>query len=256
MGILNITPDSFYKNSRTNHENILLKAGKMISEGADILDIGGYSSRPGAVDISEDEELRRVIPAIELIADKYPDFPISVDTFRSNVARRSIKSGACMINDISGGDADKKMFATVADLKVPYVLMHMRGNSRDMRHKTNYKDLPGEIIYYFSKKIYELTEQGVNDIILDPGFGFAKTIDQNYYLLNNLKDLSVLKLPILVGISRKSMVYKPLNVSAEDALNGTTVLNTIAILNGSRMLRVHDVKQAKELVKLVTFMRS
>jgi dihydropteroate synthase len=256
MGILNITPDSFYKNSRTNHENIVEKARNMIDEGADFLDIGGFSSRPGAADIPEDEELKRVIPAIALIAKNFPEMPVSIDTFRSKIAREAVNAGACMINDISGGEADNKMFKTVAELKVPYILMHMRGTPANMQTKTEYNDLPGEIIYYFSKKIYELTDYGVNDIILDPGFGFAKTIEQNYYLLNNLKDLGVLKLPVLVGISRKGMVYKPLDVNPEQALNGTVVLNTIALLNNAKILRVHDVKQAHELIKLVTFMRS
>jgi dihydropteroate synthase len=255
MGILNITPDSFYKSSRANHENIVEKARKMIDDGTDFLDIGGFSSRPGAADISEEEELKRVIPAVELIAKNFPDILVSIDTFRSKVAREAVNAGACMINDISGGEADNEMFKTVADLKVPYILMHMRGTPATMQNKTKYNDLPGEIIYYFSKKIYELTDYGVNDIIIDPGFGFAKTIEQNYYLLDNLKDLSILKLPMLVGISRKGMVYKPLNVDPEQALNGTIVLNTIALLNNAKILRVHDVKQAHELINLFTFMR-
>ena len=255
MGIINITPDSFYKNSRTNRENIVGKVGQMIAEGVDFIDVGGFSSRPGAADVPETEELKRVIPAVRLIAKYFPDIPISIDTFRSKVVNEAVNAGACMINDISGGEADKKMFKTVAELNVPYVLMHMRGTPANMQTKTNYDDLMGEIIYYFSKKISELTDNGVNDIILDPGFGFAKTIDQNYFLLDNLKDLSVLKLPVMVGVSRKSMVYKPLNISPDEALNGTTVLNTIGLLNNARILRVHDVKQAKELIKLITFMR-
>ena len=256
MGILNITPDSFYKNSRTDLTNLVEKARSMIYEGVDFIDVGGFSSRPGAIDIPQEEELKRVIPAIELLVESFPDIIISVDTFRSKVATDAINAGASLINDITGGEGDKLMFKTVADLKVPYILMHMRGNPRDMQRQTNYNDLIGEMIYYFSKRIYELTNYGVNDIILDPGFGFAKTIEQNFYLLDHLHDFSVLKLPVLVGISRKSMIHKTLNINAEEALNGTTVLNTIALLNNAKILRVHDVKQAKELINLVTFMRT
>ena len=256
MGILNITPDSFYKNSRTDLTNLIEKAQLMIDEGADFLDVGGFSSRPGAIDIPEDDELRRVIPAIDLLVKKFPDIPISVDTFRSKVAKEAVKAGAALINDITGGDGDKQMFKTIAELKVPYILMHMRGNPQNMQSKAVYSDLLGEIIYYFSKRINELTEHGVNDIILDPGFGFAKTIAQNFYLLDHLHDLSVLKLPVLVGLSRKSLIHKTLNIKPEEALNGTTVLNTIALLNNAKILRVHDVKQAKELINLVKFMRT
>lgn len=256
MGILNITPDSFYKNSRTDLTNLIEKAQLMIDEGADFLDVGGFSSRPGAIDIPEDDELRRVIPAIDLLVKKFPDIPISVDTFRSKVAKEAVKAGAALINDITGGDGDKQMFKTIAELKVPYILMHMRGNPQNMQSKAVYSDLLGEIIYYFSKRINELTAHGVNDIILDPGFGFAKTIAQNFYLLDHLHDLSVLKLPVLVGLSRKSLIHKTLNIKPEEALNGTTVLNTIALLNNAKILRVHDVKQAKELINLVKFMRT
>ena len=256
MGILNITPDSFYKNSRTDLTNLIEKAQLMIDEGADFLDVGGFSSRPGAIYIPEDDELRRVIPAIDLLVKKFPDIPISVDTFRSKVAKEAVKAGAALINDITGGDGDKQMFKTIAELKVPYILMHMRGNPQNMQSKAVYSDLLGEIIYYFSKRINELTEHGVNDIILDPGFGFAKTIAQNFYLLDHLHDLSVLKLPVLVGLSRKSLIQKTLNIKPEEALNGTTVLNTIALLNNAKILRVHDVKQAKELINLVKFMRT
>lgn len=256
MGIVNVTPDSFYNKSRYTSDNLLKKVKSFIDEGADIIDIGGFSSRPGAADVSESDELKRVIPAIESITNNFPNIPISIDTFRSKVAIEACNVGACMINDISGGDADLKMFETVADLKVPYVLMHMRGTPKTMSQLTNYDDLLGEIILYFSEKISKLTSYGVNDIILDPGFGFAKDIEQNYHLLDNLKDLEILNLPILAGVSRKSMIYKTLDVSAEDALNGTTVLNTIALINGAKILRVHDVKQAKETINLVTFMRS
>ena len=255
MGILNITPDSFYKNSRTNITNLVEKARLMINDGADFLDIGGYSSRPGAIDISEEDELMRVMPAIELLMREFPDTLISIDTFRSKVAKEAVEAGASLINDITGGDGDDQMFKTVSDLKVPYILMHMRGTPQNMQSKTKYDDLLGEMIYYFSKRINELTEHGVNDIILDPGFGFAKTIEQNYYLLDHLHDLSVLKLPVMVGLSRKSLIWKTLNINPEEALNGTTVLNTIALLNNAKILRVHDVKQAKELINLVTFMR-
>jgi len=255
MGILNITPDSFYKNSRTNITNLVEKARLMINDGADFLDIGGYSSRPGAIDISEEDELMRVMPAIELLMREFPDTLVSIDTFRSKVAKEAVEAGASLINDITGGDGDDQMFKTVSDLKVPYILMHMRGTPQNMQSKTKYDDLLGEMIYYFSKRINELTEHGVNDIILDPGFGFAKTIEQNYYLLDHLHDLSVLKLPVMVGLSRKSLIWKTLNINPEEALNGTTVLNTIALLNNAKILRVHDVKQAKELINLVTFMR-
>ena len=253
MGILNLTPDSFYKNSRTNLINILDKAREMILEGVDILDVGGFSSRPGAIDISENEEMNRIVKAVGLLAKHFPDIPISVDTFRSKVAQKAIEAGAALINDISGGQADPKMFDTVAELKVPYILMHMRGTPATMHTHVEYEDLLGDIIYYFSHKVDALTERGVNDIILDPGFGFAKTIEQNFYLLSHLHDLSILKLPILVGLSRKSMIYKTLRISPEEALNGTTVLNTLALMNGAKIIRVHDVKQAKELIKLVTF---
>lgn len=253
MGILNLTPDSFYAGSRITEQNLIEKAGRMIADGADFLDIGGYSSRPGASDISEKEELRRILPAIELLADCFPGIPLSADTFRSRVAAEAVKAGASIINDISGGEADENMFRTVAGLQVPYVLMHMRGNPRTMKNLTGYKDLMGELIYYFSEKIYLLSDLGVNDIILDPGFGFAKTISQNFDLLRNLNDLNILKLPVMVGLSRKSMIYKTLDTGPEDALNGTTVLNTIALLNNAKILRVHDVKQARETVKLVTF---
>lgn len=256
MGILNITPDSFYKNSRTDLTNLIVIAQSMIDDGADFLDVGGFSSRPGAIDIPQDEELNRIIPAIELLVNKFPDIPISVDTFRSKVAKEAVNVGAALINDITGGDGDEQMFKTIAELKVPYILMHMRGNPRNMHGKTNYNDLLGDIIYYFSKRINELTEHGVNDIILDPGFGFAKTVEQNFYLLEHLHDLSVLKLPVMVGLSRKSLIHKTLNIKPNNALNGTTVLNTIALLNNAKILRVHDVKQAKELIKLVTFMRT
>lgn len=256
MGILNITPDSFYKNSRTNITNLVEKARLMINDGADFLDIGGYSSRPGAIDISEEDELMRVMPAIELLMREFPDTLVSIDTFRSKVAKEAVEAGASLINDITGGDGDDQMFKTVSDLKVPYILMHMRGTPQNMQSKTKYDDLLGEMIYYFSKRINELTEHGVNDIILDPGFGFAKTIEQNYYLLDHLHDLSVLKLPVMVGLSRKSLIWKTLNINPEEALNGTTVLNTIALLNNAKILRVHDVKQAKELINLVTFMRA
>jgi dihydropteroate synthase len=256
MGILNITPDSFYKNSRTDLTNLIEKARLMIKDGADFLDVGGYSSRPGAIDISEVDELKRVVPAIEMLEQNFPDIPISIDTFRSKVAMEAVKAGATLINDITGGNGDKQMFKTIADLNVPYILMHMKGNPQNMQSKTDYNDLLGDIIYYFSKKINELTEHGVNDIILDPGFGFAKTVEQNFYLLDHLHDLSVLKLPVMVGLSRKSLIHKTLNIKPEEALNGTTVLNTIALLNNAKILRVHDVRQAKELINLVKFMRT
>ena len=251
MGILNITPDSFFAGSRVeNEKGILINAEEMLSHGAKILDIGGYSSRPGAEDISIEEELSRVIPAIESILKRFPDTYISVDTFRSTVARAAVEAGASLINDISGGNLDEQMFSTVAALNVPYILMHMRGTPQTMLSETNYNNIIGEIARYFGSKCNALTALGVKDVIIDPGFGFAKTREQNYELLRNLAYFKALKLPILAGISRKSMIYKSLEISSEEALNGTTALNMIALMNGASILRVHDVKEAVETVKL------
>lgn len=252
MGILNITPDSFYSASRKSGlTNILQTAEKMITEGATFLDVGGYSSRPGAADISIKEELNRVTPAIEAIKKEWPSCYISVDTFRTKVAEEAHNAGADLINDISGGELDKNMFDLVARLNIPYIMMHMRGTPQNMTSQTEYDDILIELVDYFQKKIDLLRKKGVSDIILDPGFGFAKKPQQGYLLLRKLKHFEQLETPLLVGLSRKSMIYKSLEITADEALNGTTVLNTIALLNGASILRVHDVKAAVEAVKLV-----
>ncbi len=252
MGILNLTPDSFYDGSFYNtKEKILQQIHKIINEGAQIIDMGAYSSRPGAKNISEKEELKRLVPALEIILKNFPDIVVSVDTFRSNIAKIVVSDfGVSMINDISGGAIDKHMFELVAKLNVPYILMHMRGNPRTMQSMTSYKDIVDELISYFAKKVHILKKTGVKDIIIDPGFGFSKVLEQNYELLNKLESFKILERPILVGISRKSMIYKYLNIKPEEALNGTSVLNTIAIQKGANILRVHDVKEAVETIKL------
>jgi len=252
MGILNVTPDSFFQGSQVKTEKELLsKAALMIEEGADILDIGGYSTRPGASEISADEEEQRLIPAISAISNQFPDIIISADTYRSSLAKKSIEAGAHMINDISGGTMDPDMFQTVGKLRVPYILMHMRGKPDTMQNLTQYDNILKEMVVYFKERMDALHQAGVNDVIIDPGFGFAKTIDQNYEILRNLAYFKTLNSPILVGLSRKSMIYKSLETGPEDALNGTTVLNTIALLNQASILRVHDVKAAKEAVTLI-----
>jgi dihydropteroate synthase len=253
MGILNCTPDSFYDGGKNNTPESSLKlVAQMVEEGVSIIDVGGYSSRPNAKEISPEEEIRRVIPIIELINEKFPEIIISIDTFRAEVANKAIESGASIINDISAGNLDKEMFETVANLQVPYIMMHMRGTPQNMQQNTDYKNITEEIIAYFSTKINTLRKMGVNDIIIDPGFGFAKTLDQNYELLQKLSYFNVLELPILAGISRKSMIYKLLDTTSENSLNGTAVLNTIALMKGASILRVHDVKQAIETIKLVS----
>ena len=252
MGILNVTPDSFYKGSRVKNDlSILALAEKMVVEGATILDIGGYSSRPDAEDISIEEEISRVIPAIESVKKEFPKAIISVDTFRSQVARMAINAGGDLINDISAGSLDDKMMPTVAELKVPYIMMHMKGTPQNMKQESNYDNLLLEILWYFEQKINQAKSLGINDLILDPGFGFAKTVDQNFELLKNISYLTTLGYPLLVGVSRKSMIYKTLNTSPEFSLNGTTVLNTLALQNGASILRVHDVKEAMETIKLI-----
>lgn len=252
MGILNLTPDSFYDGGKYKSEiDILNQTEKMLKEGADFIDIGAYSSRPGAKHISEDQELDRIIPVLELIFTKFPDILISVDTFRSKVAENSIESGASMINDISAGNLDEEMFATISKFQVPYILMHMKGNPQNMQSQSNYSSLISDILFYFSKKINELKSLGMNDIIIDVGFGFSKTMDQNYELLKNLNLFKTLELPILTGISRKSMLYNYLGITPEEALNATSVSNTIAIQQGANILRVHDVKQAVEAIKIL-----
>jgi dihydropteroate synthase len=253
MGIINITPDSFYKGSRyITDEEILGTATRMLEEGADILDVGGYSSRPGATDISGEEESNRVLKAVKLINRKFPEAIISVDTFRADIAREAVvECGAKMINDISGGDSDKRMFSVVEKLNVPYILMHMKGDPRTMHNKPVYEDIVADILKWFGERIFKLKSAGLKDIIIDPGFGFGKTIDHNFELLQRLGDFSIAGLPVLVGISRKSMIWKTLDISVDEALNGTTALNAIAIFNGADILRVHDVKEAVQTIRLI-----
>ena len=253
MGILNSTPDSFFEDSRTqNKSDILKKAEMMLEEGATFIDIGGYSSRPDAENVAENEELKRVVPAIELLVKEFPEILISVDTFRSKVAEEAIGAGAALINDISAGRLDEKMMSIIAQHQVPYIMMHMHGTPKTMKQLTAYDDLVSDITYYFSEKIKEARTLGINDLILDPGFGFAKTTDQNFELLKKSALFSSFKLPVLIGISRKTMIHKTLNISPKKALNGTTVLNTLALTKGAAILRVHDVKEAMETIKLVS----
>ncbi len=251
MGIINVTPDSFYDGGKTFSEKEILKqAEKMLSEGATFLDVGGYSTRPGAEDISETEEIRRVVESIESMLKRFPEALISVDTFRSEVAKKAVEAGAAIVNDVSGGTLDAEMYKTVTKLKVPYILMHMRGNPKTMAKLTDYKNVTIQVLKDLAEKIALARAAGINDIVADPGFGFAKTREQSFQLLNNLELFQKLNVPILAGISRKSMIYKTLETSAENALNGTTSLNTIALLKGASILRVHDVKEAVECVKL------
>lgn len=251
MGILNITPDSFFDGGKYNDETAILnQVETMLKDGATFIDIGGYSSRPGAADVSLDEELHRVVPIIELILKHFSETTLSIDTFRSKVASESIKVGAALINDISAGKLDDAMLATVGKLGVPYIMMHMKGNPKTMQQLTNYAELVNEVISYFAERINAAHKEKINDIIIDPGFGFAKTITQNYELLNHLGLLQMLDKPILTGISRKSMIYKTLNTTSENALNGTTALHMVALQNGASILRVHDVKEAMECVTL------
>ncbi len=251
MGIVNVTPDSFYDGGRHDTAaGAADHAARLLEEGADLLDIGAYSSRPGAADVSEQEELDRLIPVVERVARRFPDASISVDTFRASVAAAAVAAGAGLVNDISGGMLDPEMFATVARLDAPFILMHMRGTPATMQQLTDYPDMMAEICTYFGEKIQQLRRLGVKDIILDPGFGFAKTIDQNYELLRRLDELHMFGLPLLGALSRKSMIYKTLGVGAEQALNGTTVLHTVMLMKGLHILRVHDVKEAREAVTL------
>jgi len=251
MGILNVTPDSFYDGGNyKNDKDILNQVEKMFMEGATFIDVGAYSSRPDADHISEKEELNRLIPVIELILKEFPIILISVDTFRSTIAKQSVDAGACMINDISAGKMDDNMLQTIASLKVPYIMMHMKGTPQSMNSQANYKNLLKEIFYYFSERIEAAKKLQIMDIIVDPGFGFAKTMEQNYELLNSLEHFRFLNLPLLVGVSRKSMIHKVLESSADKSLNGTSVLNTIALQKGASILRVHDVKEAMECIKL------
>lgn len=251
MGILNLTPDSFYDGGRYKNEaDILKQVDKMLGEGATFIDIGAYSSRPSAMHISQDEELERLLPVINLLTERFPQILISIDTFRSDVAAACIEAGACMINDISAGKLDPGMLETITTLKVPYIMMHMKGTPQDMQQHAQYEHLIKEIIFYFSEHIAKAKSLGITDVIVDPGFGFSKTIAQNYELLQHLELFDMLDKPLLVGFSRKSMIYKPLNTSAFEALNGTTVLNTIALQKNASILRVHDVREAMECIQL------
>ncbi|MDF0715996.1 dihydropteroate synthase [Muricauda sp. 334s03] len=252
MGILNLTPDSFFDGGKYKDEaSILGQVEFMLNHGATFIDMGAYSSRPGAEHVPEDEELKRMVPVIDLILKKFPDTLISVDTFRSKVASESIEHGAAIINDIAAGNLDEAMFATVAKYQVPYIMMHMKGTPQSMQKEATYDNLVNDIRYYFSEKVKEATSKKINDIIIDPGFGFAKTTGQNYTLLNHLDMFQTFGLPILIGLSRKSMIYKVLESSPKEALNGTTALHTIALLRGANIIRAHDVKEASECVKLV-----
>lgn len=256
MGILNLTPDSFYSNSRMGSIDAALeRAETCLKEGAAFIDIGAYSSRPGAAEVTTDEELRRMIPAITAISKRFPEAKLSIDTFRAKVAKESIEAGAHVVNDISGGNLDELMFETVAALNVPYILMHMQGTPQTMQQKPVYKNIGLEVVDYLAEKVSTLKALGVKDIILDPGFGFAKNTTHNYQLMNQLENLDVFGLPVLVGISRKSMIYKLLGTTADEALNGTTVLNTIALQKGAAILRVHDVKAAAECIAIVEKMQ-
>ena len=251
MGILNVTPNSFYDGGMyKSSSEMLTKVGKMLSDGATFIDVGAYSSKPSAEYVSEEEELQRIIPIINLILEYYPEALLSVDTFRSEVAKVCIENGAAIINDISAGNLDDNMLETIAKFNVPYIMMHMRGTPETMQKMTSYEDIVKEILFYFSEKVANARSYGINDLIIDPGFGFAKTLDQNYEVLQKMELFEILELPLLAGFSRKSMIYKTLQSSAEDALNGTTVLNTVALTKGAKILRVHDVKEAMECITL------
>ena len=257
MGILNLTPDSFFDGGKYKDEHsILTQVETMIQQGADFIDVGGYSSRPGADDVASSEELNRVVPAIEAISKRFPECLISIDTFRSEVADGAIASGACMINDISGGDRDPKMSKVAAKHQVPYIFMHMRGTPQTMNQLTQYEDVVLEVTQELAKKLKQLRALGLNDFIADPGFGFAKTLEQNYTLLNHLEHLKLLEVPILVGLSRKSMIYRLLETQPDHALNGTSVANTIALIKGANILRVHDVLQATEAIRLIKALKN
>lgn len=257
MGILNVTPDSFYSDSRTPDEaHITERVRQMMDEGADMIDIGGYSSRPGADDVTPEEEMDRLRRGLRIVRKLYPEVPVSVDTFRADVARMCIEEeGADIINDISGGMMDRQMFRTVARLGVPYILMHMQGTPDTMQVAPHYDNLRREVMLYFAERIDRLCQMGVKDIIVDPGFGFGKTLEHNYELMNHLEDFAVFNLPLLVGISRKSMIYKLTGGTPQTSLNGTTVLNTISLVKGAHILRVHDVKAAAEAKQIYMAMK-
>lgn len=251
MGILNVTPDSFFDGGKyAEDKTILNHVAQMLDEGADFIDIGAYSSKPGAALVPEAEELSRIVPVVGSIMKHFPEALLSIDTFRSAVAKACVENGAAIINDISAGSLDIKMLETIAGLKVPYIMMHMRGNPQTMQQLTHYDDIIKEMLFYFSEKMAQARSFGINDLMIDPGFGFAKTLGQNYTVLNKLDVFQMTELPVLVGFSRKSMVYKPLDSNAENALNGTTALNAFALAKGAKILRVHDVKEAAQCVAL------
>jgi dihydropteroate synthase len=251
MGILNITPDSFYSGSRVNNDEVLRTAEQMLKDGATILDIGGQSTRPGSQQIGAGKELERIIGPIETLNRHFPQSIISVDTYHSSVAKEAVAAGASIVNDISGGSSDAGMLATVAALKVPFICMHMKGSPENMQQQAVYQNVAKEVLDYFISRIYDCTQAGITDIIIDPGFGFAKTISHNFQLLQQLGVFKILERPVLAGLSRKSTVYKILKTTPEEALNGSTVLHTLALLNGAHILRVHDVKEAMETIELV-----
>lgn len=257
MGILNITPNSFFDGGKyKNNDEIIVKVEKMLINGATFIDIGAYSSKPNAEFVSEKEELERLLPVLNIISKKFPQAVLSIDTFRSEIARVCLENGAAIINDISAGNLDEKMIEIIAKYKVPYIMMHLRGTPETMQTMTNYENVVKEILYYFSEKIALARSFGINDMLIDPGFGFAKTLEQNYEILRKMELFGILELPLLVGVSRKSMIHKTLNHSANEALNGTTVLNSIALTKGANILRVHDVKEAVECVTLFNKMNS
>ncbi|WP_298536302.1 dihydropteroate synthase [uncultured Algibacter sp.] len=257
MGILNITPDSFYDvGTYKNEKEVLHHVENMLTKGATFIDVGAYSSRPNADHVSENDELKRILPIVDLVLKEFPETILSIDTFRSEVAKQCIEAGAAMINDISAGLLDDNMLPTIAKLQVPYIMMHMRGTPQNMQQQTTYDDLVKDVLYYFSERIAAAKALGVIDMLIDPGFGFAKTLDQNYELLNKLELFKMIEKPLLIGVSRKSMIYKTLKTTAQEALNGTSVLNTIALQKGASILRVHDVKEAVECVKLVESLKS
>ena len=256
MAIMNLTPDSFYDGGKLkNHEQVLAKVQQFIDEGASIIDLGGYSTRPGAIYISIEEEISRVIPVVRLIREHFKAIPLSVDTFRSQVARAALEQGASMVNDVSGATADDLMLDLIAEYQVPYVGMHMRGTPQTMNTLTDYQDIVFEIRYFFSTLAEEAAKRNINDLIIDPGLGFAKTIAQNFHLLYHLDAFKLLELPVLIGLSRKSMIYKTLNTTPENALNGSSALHMAALERGAHLLRVHDVKEAQECIKLFTQLR-
>lgn len=252
MGILNITPDSFYDGGLYKDDSeILNQVENILCQGTTFIDVGAYSSRPKADHVSEDEELKRILPIVTLVLKEFPETLLSIDTFRSNIAKQCIEAGACMINDISAGKLDASMLRTIAKLHVPYIMMHMRGTPKTMQQQTNYDNLVKDIINYFSERISTARDLGITDLIVDPGFGFAKTLKHNFEILNKLELFKIIEKPILVGVSRKSMIYKTLETSAKESLNGTSILNTVALQKGASILRVHDVKEAMECIKLI-----